>query len=177
MKKVIVASENPVKLEVAKQAFAKVFPDENFEFVAVKSESGVPDQPMGSEETRQGAHNRLKFIKQKHPDADFWISQEGGLSEEEDRLFNRAWIVVEDKDNFIAEASTASFYIPKKITEYVKEGLELTHASDKFFQTQNIKHGGGAIGKVTDGIINRMEYYLEAAIIALSEVKHKDWYQ
>jgi non-canonical (house-cleaning) NTP pyrophosphatase len=77
MKKVIVASENPVKVRVAERAFSSVYPDEAWEFVAVKSESGVSDQPM-NEETEHGALNRLAYIREKHPDADYWISQEGG---------------------------------------------------------------------------------------------------
>jgi non-canonical (house-cleaning) NTP pyrophosphatase len=46
MKKVIVVSENPVKVKVAERAFMAIYPEEQFEFVAIKSDSGVPDQPM-----------------------------------------------------------------------------------------------------------------------------------
>lgn len=175
MKKVIVASENPVKVEIAKEAFGLVYPGEEFEFVAIKSDSGVPDQPMG-EETRQGARNRLAFIQAKFPNADFWISQEGGLFEENGRLSNRAWITISDKAGFTAEASTSNFYLPKRVAEYVREGLELGHANDKFFNTVNSKQGSGAIGHLTDGVYNRVEYYLQPAVIALSEIKHKDWF-
>lgn len=111
MKTVVVASTNPVKVEVAKRAFAAVFPDDTFEFTSVKSDSGVPDQPI-DDETRQGARNRLTFVQKQHPDADFWISQEGGLFHEGERLANRAWIAVADRQGFIAESSTASFYLP-----------------------------------------------------------------
>ena len=176
MKKVIVASTNPVKIRVAEQAFAAVFPDEEFEFLGVKSDSGVPDQPMG-EETRAGATNRLVFIKEKHPDADYWISQEGGLDREGSRMFSRAWIAVCDKAGFTAESATSQFYLPKKIVEYIEEGMELGDADDKFFGKVNSKQAGGAISGLTDGLIDRTDYYLQPAIIALSEIKHKDWYQ
>lgn len=175
MKKVIIASENPVKIKVAEKAFASVYPDEEFEFVAIKSDSGVSDQPIG-EETRLGASNRLSFIKDKFPDADFWISQEGGLFEDRGRLSNRAWITVCDKDGCTTEASTSNFYLPKKVEQYVKEGLELGHANDKFFDTINSKQGVGVIGYLTDGLYDRTEYYLQPAIIALSEIKHKGWF-
>ena len=175
MKTVIIASKNPVKIDVAKRAFSAVFPSETFQFEAVKSESGVGDQPM-DEETRHGAQNRLKYILQQRPDADFWISQEGGLHREGERLFNRAWIVVTDKTGLVTESSTAQFYLPTEITSYIKQGMELGTATDKFFNTVNTKHGVGAIGYLTDGIIDRAEYYLPAAIIALSELKHRDWY-
>lgn len=175
MKKVVIASTNPVKVKVAEESFKAVFPGETFEFIPVKSESGVPDQPL-NEETQKGAHNRLAFISHNYKDADFWISQEGGLFEESDKLFNRAWILVRDKSGFVAESSTAHFYLPRKVTEYVREGLDLGDANDKFFGSINSKHGVGAIGHLTDGIIDRANYYLQAAIIAISELKHKDWY-
>jgi inosine/xanthosine triphosphatase len=176
MKKVIVASENSVKVNVAKRAFSSVYPDEEFEFVAIKSESGVPDQPM-NEQTEQGAKNRLNFIISNYPEADYWISQEGGLYEDEGRLFNRAWIAIADKSGYIAKSSTAQFYLPTKIAEYIKEGMELGHACDKFFDESNSKHGIGAIGFLTNSIIDRESYYLQAAVIALSELKQQDWYR
>jgi inosine/xanthosine triphosphatase len=175
MRTVIVASENPVKINVAKRAFAGVFPKEEFNFIAIRSESGVSEQPM-DDETKKGAENRLRYIIERHEDADFWISQEGGLCRDKDRLFERAWILVTDKSGFVSESSTAQFYLPKLMTEYINGGLELGHAADKFFNGKNSKHGIGAIGYLTDGLIDRAEYYLPAAIIALSALKHKEWY-
>ena len=166
---------NPVKIKVAEKAFKAVFINEDFEFIGVVSDSGVYDQPMNAD-TKLGALNRLNFIKTKHPDADFYISQEGGLFDDGERLFNSAYIVVSDNLGFTAESFTPNFYLPKKITEYVKQGLELGDASDKFFNSSNSKQGVGAIWHITDGLMTREEYYLQAAIIALSEVKHKDWY-
>jgi len=175
MKKVIIASENTVKVTVAKRAFSSVYPDDQFEFVPVKSDSGVPEQPMDGE-TEQGALNRLVFIRERHPEADFWISQEGGLFEDSDDLYNRAWIVVCDQSGHISKSSTAQFYLPRPIAQYIREGLELGHAVDEFFGSSNSKQGIGAIGYLTDGLIDRENYYLQAAVIALSELKHKDWY-
>lgn len=175
MKTVIVASNNPVKIEVARLAFAAVFPDETFEVSGVQSQSGVPDQPM-EDETRQGALNRLAFVKKMHPDADYWSAQEGGLFRDGEHLAERAWIAMGDKEGTITEASTASFHIPIELGKLVLSGLELGDASDKFFSASNSKHGIGAIGYITDGVINRTQYYLPAAIIAVSQLKHKEWY-
>lgn len=175
MIRVVVASENPVKINVAKRAFALVYPDMEAEFIAVKSDSGVPDQPF-DEETEQGALNRLRFIQDAYPEADFWISQEGGVFREGDKLYNRAVIVVADKSGCIAKSSTPSFYVPTKVAQYIAEGMELGDANDKFFNSVNSKQGIGAIGYMTDGLLDRENYYLQAAIIAFSELKHKDWY-
>lgn len=175
MKKVIIASENPVKVSVAKRAFLAVFPDEQFEFVAVKSESGVPDQPM-NEETKSGAYNRLSFIKEKFPHADYWISQEGGVFREGKSLCNRAWIMVTDESEFVGISSTPHFYLPKNIVESIDKGLDLSEAGDIFFATSNTGQASGVVGHLTDGCIDREEYYLQAAIIALFELKHREWY-
>jgi len=174
--KVIIASENPVKVAVAKRTFASVFSDDEFEYIAVKSESGVPDQPM-NDETEQGALNRLVYIQERHPDADYWISQEGGVYTDGDRLVNRAWIMVTDRSGYVGKSSTSSFYLPTPIIELIKEGVELGHAVDQFFSTVNSKHGVGAVGILTDDIVDREHYYHQAAVIALSELKHKDWYE
>lgn len=176
MKTVIVASENPVKVAVAEKTFATVFPEEEFTIIAMKSESGVGEQPFG-EDTLVGALNRLKFIQEAHPEADYWMSQEGGLYEDEDKNFyNRAWMVVTDQSGFIAKSSTSLFYIPTDVAKDVRIGTEMGPASDKFFSSVNIKQGMGTVGKLTDGLIDRENYYLQAAIIAVSQLKHKDWY-
>lgn len=174
-KTVVIASTNPVKVAVAERAFTAVFPGELFDFVPVKSDSGVPDQPFENE-TRKGAQNRLAYVRKSNPEADYWISQEGGLCKEGDRIFNRAWIAVCDKSGFTAEASTSNFYLPKKVIGYIQEGMDLGQADDKFFGIENSGQGIGGVGHLTDGLINRTEYYLPAAIIALSEIKHQDWY-
>jgi inosine/xanthosine triphosphatase len=176
MKTVIVASENPVKVAVAKKAFTALYPKEEFNFIATKSHSGVGDQPM-NDETEQGAKNRLEDIKTKYPEADYWISQEGGLFDDGATLYNRAWIMVSDNSGFIGKSSTPAFYLPTEIVKLVRSGMELGTASDVFFSTVNSKQGVGAIGFLTDGIVDRENYYLQAAIIALSELKHRDWYQ
>ena len=175
MKTVIVASENPVKVAVATRAFTSVYPDELFTFVPVKSVSGVADQPV-DDETKHGAHNRLAYIKNLHPEADFWISQEGGVCTDGDRLFNRAWIMVADSNGNEAASSTSSFYLPTAITKQVQAGIELGTASDQFFATVNSKQSIGTTGYITDGLLPREDYYLHSAIIAVSQVKHHEWY-
>src|SRR3990167_6363724 len=152
MKTVVVASENPVKVAVAQKAFAAVFPEEEFSFVSLKSESGVGDQPF-NEETEQG-----------------------GLFEDGEALYNRAWIMVCDQNGFVTKSSTPLFYLPTEVVKLVRGGMELAHAADEFFGSVNLGQGVGAVGFLTDGIIDRENYYLQAAIIAVSQLKHKDWY-
>ncbi|MEN0049906.1 MAG: DUF84 family protein, partial [Bacteroidota bacterium] len=59
MQKIIVASKNPVKIKAALQGFQEMFPEGFFEAEGIAVPSGVSDQPMGNEETYQGAWNRV----------------------------------------------------------------------------------------------------------------------
>ena len=68
MKKVLIASENPVKINATKKAFEEVFTD-RFEFKGVSADSLVSDQPMSNDETLKGAINRLQNIQ--HLEADY----------------------------------------------------------------------------------------------------------
>ena len=75
MKKVLIASRNPVKINATKKAFEEVFTD-RFEFEGVSADSLVSDQPMSNDETLKGATNRLQNIQ--HLEADYLVSIEGG---------------------------------------------------------------------------------------------------
>jgi inosine/xanthosine triphosphatase len=174
--KIIVASTNPVKIQVAQKAFEKIFPGAPLDIVGVKSESGVPDQPINLE-TREGAYNRLDYISANYPDADYYISQEGGLHTDGEKMFNRAWIVVKDSKGNVGESSTASFEIPKKVAETVRSGSELSAASDAFWGTTNLGQHKGAMHMVTRGLVDRAEYYEQSAIIAICQTLDKDWYK
>ncbi len=176
MKTVIVASQNPVKIEVAKRAFAALFPETEFEFISTDSPSGVSDQPYG-DDTYLGASNRLTHIHTVHPDADYWISQEGGIYTDGTEHWNQAWILVKDRDGNVGKSATAKMFLPKKLIEMVLAGQELGHAGNEFFGTENIKHKSGVIGELTNGNITRADYYTQAAMLALGQLLHPEWFK
>ena len=91
-------------------------------------------------------------------------------------MYTQAWIVICDNEGRLTKASTVGFRLPSKIVVDIKNGSELGDATDTFFGSQNSKHGLGAIGHITDGVINREDLYLQPAVIALSELKHHQWY-
>jgi len=67
VRKVIIASESPVKIEAVKKSFSEVFNDEVLEFFGVSVHSGVSDQPKTNSETFEGAKNRAKNAEKKVP--------------------------------------------------------------------------------------------------------------
>ena len=77
--KIAVGSTNPTKINAARIAFEKVFPNESIDVVGVKVSSGIPDQPVGDPQTIQGSINRAKRAL-KESNADFGVGQEGGMN-------------------------------------------------------------------------------------------------
>ncbi len=163
MKKVIIASKNPVKINATKKAFENVFND-RFEFEGVATESLVSDQPMSNQETLTGASNRLQNIQ--HFDADYLVSIEGGVDLLDNNYEAFAWIIISNRKK-IGKAKTATFPLPVKISNLIKQGYELGDADDLVFKRSNSKQKNGAVGILTDNLINRTDYYLHAIILAL----------
>jgi len=176
MKKVIIASKNPVKISSTEIGFSKMFPEEIFEFEGISAESGVSDQPMSEEETLQGATNRAENASESSSAADYWVGVEGGLKEIEDKMEAYAWIVVISKDGTIGRGKTGSFFLPDKVAELIKQGKELGEADDIVFGRTNSKQANGAVGILTGDVLTRTTFYEPAIILALIPFKNPKLY-
>lgn len=166
MRTVVVGSHNPVKVEAVREAFSHVYPDEAFTFVECDAPSGVPDQPFGSDETKQGAQNRAEACRAK-AEGNFFVGLEGGLEESGEEYWAFAWMCIVDREGQYGFGKTGSFLLPALVGEHIRDGKELGHASDIVFETINSKHEGGTIGILTKGLITRKDFYREALIFAL----------
>lgn len=176
MQKVIVASTNPVKINIAKVGFAKMFPDLEFEVEGIAVPSEVSDQPMSEEETQQGAINRAENASMEAIDADFWVGIEGGVDEFNGSMECLAWIVVKSKDGRMGKGRSSSFLIPDKISELIKGGMEMGEADDIVFGRSNSKQGNGLVGILTNDVLTRSTYYEPAMILALIPFKNPELY-
>ncbi|MFN8429835.1 MAG: inosine/xanthosine triphosphatase [Spirosomataceae bacterium] len=176
MKKVIVGSKNPVKVDAVRQGFEKMFPNEHFEVSGFEVASGVSDQPMGDEETFLGAKNRAAKARELFPDADFWVGLEGGnIAHTAFEMEAMAWMVVLDKIK-MGKARTAGFYLPQKTIALINQGYELGHADEIVFGTKNSKQKMGSTGLLTDNALTRTEFYVQAIILALIPFLKTDLY-
>ena len=165
--KVVVASENPVKVQASQVAFEKQFARQAIEVVAVTAESCVGDQPLSDDETRHGAINRLRNASKLQPDADFWVGLEGGVDTFNGQLMTFAWMAVLAADGRSSMARTVTLPLPPSVKRLVEAGLELGEANDRIFSTANSKHKGGAFGLLTDGQFTRGGVYTDTLFIAL----------
>lgn len=176
MKEIVVASQNPVKINSTEMGFGKMFPDETFKMRGVSAPSGVPDQPMSDEETLRGATNRTENVSKLAPDADYWVGIEGGLEELGEEMEVFAWIVVKSKDGKVGKGKTGSFFIPQKMVELIKAGKEMGEADDIVFSKVNSKQTNGTVGNLTRDVITRTSYYEPAVVLALIPFKNPELY-
>jgi len=164
--KVVVASKNPTKIKCSLDAFQKSFPMQEIIIEPLAVLSGVADQPMSDAETLEGARNRANHAKLAQSDADFWVGLEGGIADDGEQMEAFAWICTLSQERE-GKARSASFDLPPQIRDLVLSGIELGHADDMVFERKNSKHGNGAVGILTHGLIDRAAYYEQAVILAL----------
>lgn len=176
MKKIIVASKNPVKIQVARLGFEKMFPEEKFEVVDISVPSDVKDQPMTYEETLKGAINRAQNAQKEIPEADFWVGMEGGIEETNEKMETAAFIVVIDKNGKMESAYTTGIRLSPPVIKLIKEGYELGKADDIIFAKENSGKDLGVAGTLTDGLWMRTDYYLSAMYAALIPFKNHKYY-
>lgn len=166
MKQVIIASKNPVKIQCVQQAFEKVFPEQTFLFEGVSVPSGVSDQPMTDKETFAGARNRAINASKAEPKASYWVGVEGGIQKNGIEMEAFAWVVILSQEK-TGKARTASFQLPPAVVDLIDQGMELGHADDLVFKRDNSKQKNGAVGILTNDLIDRVSYYEPAVVLAL----------
>ncbi len=65
-------------------------------------------------------------------------------------------------------ARSASFALPPALSERIlKDGMELGDADDAVFGRLRSKAGSGTIGQLSNGVLDRTEFYVQATICAL----------
>lgn len=171
----MVGSKNPVKINCTLSAFQKVFPNDSVLVEGVSVPSGVADQPMSDQETHQGALNRTRKAKQEHSDAQYWVGIEGGIEDGDAGMEAFAWVTILS-ENQHGQARTATFQLPPKIQKLVHQGIELGEADDIVFDRKNSKQSNGAVGILTNDLLDRAAYYEPAVVLALIPFLHPDLY-
>ncbi|MCF8579190.1 inosine/xanthosine triphosphatase [Enterobacter ludwigii] len=163
MHHVVSATTNPAKIQAILRAFEEIFGEGSCHIDAIGVESGVPEQPFGSEETRAGARNRVANAKVAAPEADFWVAIEAGI--DEGATFS--WVVIESREQR-GEARSATLPLPEIILEKVRAGEALGPVMSQYTGIDEIGRKEGAIGVFTAGALTRSGVYHQAVILALS---------
>ena len=175
MKTIILASENPVKIQATLGGFQRMFPDEEFDIQPISVSSGVDIQPLSDRQTLRGALNRARGAALQVHEADYWVGIEGGVQDEDGEMAAFAWIAVMSHV-LVGKSRSGSFVLPNEVADLVRQGKELGTADDIVFNRAGSKQGIGAVGILTGNIIDRKQLYEHAVVLALVPFKNATLY-
>lgn len=173
--RVVVASANPVKLQAVRLGFQRMFPEQEFQVEKLIGVQGNSSQPRGDRETLHDASQRAERAAFLVPQGDFWVGVEGGIEEQDLQMAAFAWIVIKTKER-LGKGRTGTFYLPQAVASLVRQGKELGEADDIVFGRSNSKQANGAIGILTGDVVDRMQLYEQAVILALIPFKNPQLY-
>jgi inosine/xanthosine triphosphatase len=165
-RRIAVGSKNPVKLAAARAVVTRLVPGITLE--AVEVPSGVPDQPFGDDQTIRGAIARAQRARESL-DADFGVGIEGGVVEMPDGTMRTcAWAAVVSRSGRHGVGGSLAMPLPDAVAKLIRDGMELGHAMDKLTSQTGTKHGAGAVGILTAGLVDRQAAYEVLVAYALS---------
>lgn len=166
MKRIVIASKNPVKAQATLKAFKRMFPEDAFRLNSVSVPSGVGHQPSSDAETLDGATTRARNASREIVNADYWVGIEGGVTQQDGEMAAFAWVVILSKDQ-VGKSRTGTFFLPQQVAELIRAGKELGDADDIVFGQANSKQESGAIGLLTRDIVDRTRLYEHGVLLAL----------
>ena len=169
-----IGSTNPVKVGATTNVIRQVFPGASL--VGVDAHSGVDTQPHSDEETRLGALNRARIaLSVKH--VDYGVGLESGVIETEFGLLTCAWCVITRKDGVIGVGGGAHMLLPESVARLVRQGKELGSAMDEISGMLDTKHQMGALGLLTDGLVDRRTAFEDIVRLALGPFVAENYYR
>jgi inosine/xanthosine triphosphatase len=185
---VIVGSTNPVKLAPVQAVLARAFPEARV--LAVPAASGVPDQPIGAEQIRQGAEERARAAltheavpQEAVPQAaraaagQVWgIGLEGGVIFEEELSWLTGAVAILSSDGRTALAWSPRVLLPPGVAQAVRAGQELGPVLDVLSGVKDSKTKQGAIGYLTHNLVPRGLSWEVAFACALAPFLHPKLY-
>jgi inosine/xanthosine triphosphatase len=163
---VVVGSTNPVKIAAVTAVLERAGSRARVRGLAVPS--GVRDQPEGDAETIRGATQRARTALEAS-DADFAIGIEGGVVEEGGSMRTCAWAAVVARDGRVGVGGSLAMTLPDRVASLVRGGMELGHAMDTVSGGRDTKHGAGAVGILTAGLVDRQRAYEALVTYALAQ--------
>jgi inosine/xanthosine triphosphatase len=170
---IVCGSTNPAKVEPVRSVFASLEP--TLEVAGVNVPSGVPDQPIGWDETSKGARTRARNALAQ-PGARYGVGLEGGVLTNADGAWLVSIAAIACNDGREGLACGGMLLLPPSVAARVKSGEELGHVIDALAGETGTKTRGGAIGFLTNGRYSRREMWVNALEMALAPILNAAWY-
>ena len=164
--KAYLGSKNIVKLN----ATIEVLSEFGYEVIGLDVDSMVSAQPKNDEETLTGAYNRANSL----PKDGIRIGLEAGVELLHNDLYLTNFGVLIDEENNIYKAGGTRIVLPIEIKKMIfEEGLELSDAMEKYFNTLDIKHKEGAIGYFTKNLVVRKDIFTHIVKLLYGQYLYK----
>lgn len=178
---IYVGSTNPVKINAVVTAASETWPE--VVVTGLDVPSGIPPQPIGDEQTRQGAVNRAHqalalgmTVDQEMTKAVLGVGLEGGVVELFDQqLWSTVWVAVEDTKGNVFTSNGARFPVPKIIADRIRQGQEMGPIVNDLVGRHDVRQAEGMIGVITKHFVERTEEYTGITKMALGLWYGRDW--
>jgi inosine/xanthosine triphosphatase len=164
MMKINVGTHNPLKVRATRNVLEKIYSRVNVDGIEV--DSGVRDQPMGLDETIQGAMNRARNA---FMDVDLAVGIESGFLETPHSLtgyLDLQWCAIYDGDRFTLGVSSG-FEYPPAVAEEVLKGREVGEVMDQITGVEKLGQKSGAVSYLTRGLLDRTENTEQCVLMAM----------
>ena len=137
--------------------------------------TGVSAQPLGDDQTRQGARTRARGALEMS-DADVAFGLEGGVEFNGDQPWLLSWAAAVDRDGRSGEASGLRMPLPPSTASKLRAGVELGDVIDELFTMHLSKQQAGAVGLLTDGFVSRTDAFADLVAMACAPMLRPDLY-
>lgn len=173
MMKIKVGTHNPLKVRATRNVMEKIYTNVDVEGIEV--DSGVSDQPIGLDETIQGAVNRARnaFL-----DADLSVGIESGLLAAPHSItgyLDLQWCAIYDGERITLGVS-AGFEYPPVVVEEVLKGQEVGEVMDEVTGVEKLGQKTGAVSILTKGLLDRTENTEQCVLMAMIPRMNKGVY-
>ncbi|MDB5046406.1 MAG: inositol monophosphatase [Deinococcus sp.] len=183
MRWVVVGSQNPAKVRPVQEVFGRLHPSATV--VGRDVPSGVPDQPLGEEQTRRGAVNRAGAAAQlaeaqlaeAQQSGEAWgVGLEGGVRIDESGCGWLFGTVAVAHAGQLETVRTAEIRLPPPVLARVQSGEELGSVMDDLLGTVDVKRGVGSVGILTGGLADRADVWRMGLALALAPFLNPELY-
>lgn len=163
--KIVVGSLNQTKIKAVQAVFKEA------DVLAKAVPSGVRRQPIGDEETLQGAINRARYSIENYP-YDIGIGLEGGVLFLGEGLYLCNWGALIMSNGKVFTAGGARILLPNEFKTRIENGVELSDVMDEYTKKKGIRHHEGAIGIFTNRRVLRHEMFTHIVTLLKGQMEY-----
>jgi len=165
-----VGSLNPIKVAAVREVLTRFHPQMTVNAVDVPRTVG--EQPWGRE-AEKGAEARARECL---GDGDLGVGIEAGVLEREDGLYDVQHCAIVDARGWMTKGHGMGFRYPPAVADLVRHGMTVGDACAQLFEEGDQGSGKGAIGILTNGVLDRKQLTEQTVLAAMVPRIRKELY-